>query len=80
MDKIMELPAIALTNLDIVKSVCEDLGVEVKNVQPYWYKLHKLGYTSIDIMTISLTIQIDGKWLRGLEINDIYNQIKNHFK
>lgn len=77
---IVELPDLDTNHLDIINSVCEDMGVEARQHRPYWYKLHKLGYSSIDVMTISLTILIDGKWHRGGTINDIYNQIKNHFK
>lgn len=80
MHQFFDYPAQAQCYMDIIRPLAEDLGVELKNVQPYYWKLFKLGYSDVSIMTISLTIKIDGKWIMGGEINDIYNQIKNHFK
>jgi hypothetical protein len=67
-------------HLDLIKSACDKVGVEARCHKPYWYKLHKIGYTSMDIMTISLTYLCDGKWVRNSTIEEVYEQIKNHFK
>lgn len=80
MDKINTFENLGFKHLEMLKPVCIDLGVELKNVQPYHWQLHKLGCPSMTIMTINLTTCINGKWKMGNSIEQVYNQILYNFK
>lgn len=67
-------------NEEIIIFLCHDMGIEVREVEPMYWQLHKLGYESAKVMTLSLTTQFNGKWKIGNSINQVYNQIINNFK
>lgn len=66
-------------HLDIIQGVCEDLGVTILNVKPYWIKLVKLGCYDMNIMTVSLTVSVDRAWFMGQTIIEVYQKITKNF-
>lgn len=82
MDQItkIDLPDFDTAHLEIIKGACDDIGAEARMYKPYWWKIFKLGYPTIQIMTISLTMEINKGWHRNLTISDVYNKIIQHFK
>lgn len=70
-----------LTNDEqLISYVCQDLDIEIRQVEPMYWQLHKLGCESMKVMTLSLTTQVKGKWLMCNSIDQVYNQIINNFK
>lgn len=70
-----------LTNDEqLISFICQDLEIEIRQVEPLYWQLHKLGCESMKVMTLSLTTQVKGKWLMGNSIDQVYNQIINNFK
>lgn len=70
----------AKCHMEIIRPLCSDLGVQMINVQPYYWKLFKLGCKDMSIMTITLTIHVNGKWVMGNTIDEVYQNIINNFK
>jgi len=64
---------------EVIKTLCEDLGVECKTVEPYHLRLFKLGRLDMHVMTINLTTCTGNSWLMGNTLTQVRNQIIKNF-